>query len=154
MAEEAQTFMVEDAQLIFKNFSGEKNQFNSNGDRNFNVILDPKSAEVMLKDGWNIKYLSSREEGEPDTPMIQVTVRFDIRPPQVTLITSTSRTRLDAETIGVLDYANIQTVDLIARAYNWDVNGKQGIKAYLQTMFVTIQEDALERKYAIQEEAQ
>jgi hypothetical protein len=33
------------------------------------------------------------------------------------------------------------------RPYAWDVNGKTGVKAYLKTLFVTIDEDALELKY-------
>jgi hypothetical protein len=65
------------------------------------------------------------------------------------MITSTARTALDGDSIGFLDWADIGKVDLIARGYEWEVNGKTGIKAYLQTMFVTISEDALELKYAV-----
>jgi hypothetical protein len=152
MAEEAKTFMVEDARLVFRNFSGKEGQFNREGDRNFSVILDEDTAQLMLKDGWNVKYLASREEGEEDTPYIQVAVNFNNRPPRVVMITSTARTHLGEDQISVLDWADIRTCDLIARAYEWTVNGKSGIKAYLQSMFVTIEEDALEKKYAIHEE--
>lgn len=145
---EAKTFMVEDAQLLFRNFSGEENQFNRDGDRNFCVVLDPVVASEMAKDGWNIKHLKAREEGDEDTPYIQVAVKFKVKPPKITLITSTARTVMDEDTVGTLDWAEIETVDLIARAYEWELNGKTGIKAYLQTMFVTVAEDALERKYA------
>lgn len=146
---EAKTFMVEDAQLVFRNFSGKESQYNRKGDRNFSVILDAATAEAMLKDGWNVKYLASREDGEPDTPYISVAVNFNNRPPKVIMITSVNRTKLNEESIETLDWADIQTCDLIARAYEWEVNGKTGLKAYLQSMFVTIEEDALERKYAI-----
>lgn len=151
MADEAKTFMVEDARLIFRNFSGKEGQYNREGDRNFSVILDDETANVMLKDGWNVKYLASREEGEEDTPYIQVAVNFNNRPPRVVMITSTARTHLNEDSVSVLDWADIRTCDLIARAYDWTVNGKSGTKAYLQSMFITIEEDALERKYAIQE---
>ncbi len=147
--DDTKTFMVEDARLIFRNFSGKEGQYNREGDRNFSVILDPKVAEEMLNDGWNVKYLTSREEGEPDTPYVQVAANFKYRPPRVVMITSTGRTNLSEETVDVLDWADIRNVDLIARAYEWVVNGKSGIKAYLQSMFVTIEEDALERKYAM-----
>jgi hypothetical protein len=40
-------------------------------------------------------------------------------------------------------------VDLICRGYQWVVGDKFGMKAYLQSMFVTIDEDPLELKYAI-----
>lgn len=152
--DEAKTFMIEDARLVFRNFSGKEGLYNREGDRNFSVILDHEIAKVMLKDGWNVKYLASREDGEPDTPYIQITVNFNNRPPRVIMITSTNRTNLNEDSIAVLDWADIRTADLIARAYEWNVNGKTGIKAYLQSLFVTIEEDALERKYAINEQNQ
>ncbi len=147
--DETKTFMVEDARLVFRNFSGKEGQYNREGDRNFSVILDPEVADVMLKDGWNVKYLNAREEGEDPTPYIQVSVNFNNRPPRVIMITSTARTHLTEDTVSILDWAEIQTVDLIARGYEWAVNKKTGTKAYLQSLFITIEEDALERKYAI-----
>ena len=149
MAEQVATFKVEDARLIFKNFAGKEGPMNRMGDRNFCVVLDPESATQMAQDGWNVRTLDGREEGDPDTPYIQVAIGYKNRPPRIVLISSTGRTQLDESSVEVLDYADMKTVDLIARAYNWEVNGKTGVKAYLQTMFVTIEEDDLERKYAV-----
>lgn len=149
--DDAKTFMIEDARLVFRNFSGKEGQYNREGDRNFAVILDAAVAEEMLADGWNVKFLSSREEGEPDTPYIQVSVNFKNRPPRVIMITSASRNQLAEESVSVLDWAEIRVADLIARGYDWTVNGKSGTKAYLQSLFVTIEEDELERKYAVNE---
>ena len=151
MVDEAKTFMVEDAPIIFRNFSGKEGQYNREGDRNFAVVLPREIALQMHDDGWNVRYLESREEGEEDTPYISVAVNFKNRPPRVVLLTSTTRTQLDEDSVEVLDWADIQTADLIARGYDWSVNGKTGTKAYLQSLFVTIQEDALERKYSINE---
>jgi hypothetical protein len=149
MADDVKTFMVEDARLVFRNFSGKEGQYNREGDRNFSVILDPTAADKMLADGWNVKFLASREDGEPDTPYIQVAVNFSNRPPRVVMITSTARTHLNEASVSVLDWADIKVCDLIARAYDWTVNGKSGTKAYLQSMYITIEEDELERKYAV-----
>jgi hypothetical protein len=152
MADEVKTFKVENARLIFRNFAGKEGQYNREGDRNFAVILDPDTAAQMVEDGWNVRSLAAREEGDEDTPYIPVAVSFKNRPPRIMLITSTGRTKLDESSVDVLDYADIKVADLIARGYEWVVNGKTGVKAYLQTLFVTIEEDDLERKYAMMEQ--
>src|SRR5580765_3114636 len=151
MPDEAKTFMVEDARIIFRNFSGKEGQYNREGDRNFAVVLTDDVAVQMLADGWNVRYLEAREDGDADTPYISVAVNFNNRPPRVVLLTTTTRTQLDESSVDVLDWADIKTADLIARGYDWSVNGKTGTKAYLQSLFVTIEEDALERKYSINE---
>ena len=146
---EALTVTVENARLFFKNFSGKEGPYNREGDRNFCCELPEDVAEAMERDGWNIRYSKPQDEGDVASPYIQVTVRFDIRPPRIVMIADNKRTNIDESTVDVLDYADIALVDLIIRARNWEHNGKTGIKAYLQTMFVTIREDELERKYAV-----
>jgi hypothetical protein len=145
------TVLMEGVRIIFRNFSGKEGQYNREGDRNFGVILPDDVAEAMLADGWNVKYLKPRDEDEDETetPWLAVTVAYDKgRPPKIMLITDRGRTALDDSTVEMLDWADIQNVDMIVRPYNWDVNGRQGVKAYLQSMYVTIEEDELERKYA------
>lgn len=146
------TVLLEGVRIIFRNFSGKEGQYNREGDRNFGVIIpDHATAEAMLQDGWNIKYLKPREDDEEgeETPWLSVSVNFDKgRPPKIMMITSRGRTNLDAGSVEMLDWADIQNVDLIVRPYVWEVSGKTGVKAYLQSMYVTIEEDELERKYA------
>lgn len=146
---ERKTFMVEDAKITWRNFGGKESMYNVAGQRNFNVIITDELAEQLLEDDWNVKYPKpDKETGEVGPPFVSVSVRFDIRPPRIVMITSRGRTNLDESTVEILDWADIETIDLICTGYEWAFNGKTGVKAYLKSLFVTISEDALERKYA------
>lgn len=139
---------MEDVRIVFRNFAGREGQYNREGDRNFGVLLDEGPATLMANDGWNVKALKAREEGDAEQPWLPVTISFKGRPPRIVLITSKGRTLLGENECELLDWVDIEMVDLIVRPYEWNVNGKSGIKAYLQAIYVTIREDALERKYS------
>jgi hypothetical protein len=141
--------MIEDARIIFRNFSGKETPFNAEGNRNFNVLIDNAEAEKMAADGWKIKYLKPREEGDEPQARLEVKVNFRGKnPPTVVMISSRGQTRLGAAECGILDWAEFEKVDLIINPYHWEVGDKTGIKAYLKSIFVTIVEDELEKKYA------
>jgi hypothetical protein len=146
------TVLMEGVRIVFRNFAGKEGQYNREGDRNFAVLLNDDTANAMAEDGWNIKWLQPREDAdEDDTPQayLQVSVNYSKgRPPTIALITGRGRTNLDEDSVEMLDWADITNVDLIVRPYAWEVQGKSGVKAYLKSMFVTIEEDELERKYA------
>ena len=147
--------LMEGVRIIFRNFSGKEGLYNREGDRNFAVLLDDEVATAMTEDGWNVKWLKPRDEEEEEHPQayLPVSLNFKGRPPRIVLITSRGRTHLDEGQVEMLDWADIINVDLIVRPYEWTVNSKSGIKAYLQSIYVTIEEDALERKYAELNEA-
>ena len=69
------------------------------------------------------------------------------------MLTGRKRTNLNEESIDCLDYAEMLNVDLTISPYNWNVNGKSGVKAYLRNMYVTIREDRLAEKYAEDDDA-
>ncbi len=140
--------VMEGVRIIFRNFAGKEGKYNREGDRNFGVLLDDDVAEAMAKDGWNVKWLKPRDEDEKEQAYLTVAVNFKGRPPRVVMVTSRGRTPLGEEDVEVLDWADISNVDMIVRPYEWAVNGKTGIKAYLKSIFVTINEDELELKYA------
>lgn len=141
------TVLLEDVRIIFRNFAGREGMYNREGDRNFAVLLPKDVAEQMVRDGWNVKLLKAREEGEEDQPYVSVSVSYKGRPPTIKMITSRGSTDLDEDSIEVLDNVDIAMVDVVLNPYDWAVSGNTGRKAYLQSMYVTIIEDALALKY-------
>ena len=139
---------IRNAQLFKTNFSGKEiPPYNPEGRRNFCVFIDDlKVAEDMEKDGWNIRWLEPKQEGDERRAFVSVAVNFNNIPPKIVLITSKGQTRLGEEEVGMLDWAEKTNVDLTINPRLWDDDGRRRIKAYLRTMMVSIYEDDLERE--------
>lgn len=145
--------VMENVRIMFKNFSGKEDRFNRAGDRNFCVLIeDPDEAEKLASIGWNIKTLRPLEEGGDQRFYLQVAVSYKNIEPNIYMVTNRNKVRLSESTVGNLDSADIKNVDLIVSPYNWEVNGKSGVKAYCKTMYVTIDEDVFAGKYSFDDD--
>ena len=143
---------IDDARIIYRNFSGEPSKYNRAGDRNFAVIIpDPDLADKLAADGWNVKIKPPREEGDDPFMYLPVKVKFNERGPVVYLKTGKNMVKLDEESIDCLDHVDILGVDLDIRPYDWNVNDKTGRTAYLQTICVTQDIDRFAARYAEEE---
>lgn len=139
---------IDDARIIYRNFSGEPSQFNRAGDRNFSVLIDDQQiADELINQGWNVKIKAAREEGDIPFMHLPVKVKFNDRGPSVYLVSGNNRVRLDEETIGMLDSIDILGVDLDIRPFDWEVNGKAGRAAYLQSICVTQDIDRFAQRF-------
>ena len=128
---------IDDARIIYRNFSGAGSKFNREGDRNFAVIIDSQDvADALVDEGWNVKIKPPREDGDEPFMFLPVKIKFSDRGPNVYLATGTRMNKLDEDSISCLDDIDILGVDLDIRPYDWEVNGKTGRTAYLQSIKV------------------
>lgn len=128
---------IDNAKIIFKNFEGRGDKFNREGDRNFSLLIeDPNTADAMIKEGWNVKIKEGRDEDEGPFMRLPIKVKFTDYGPRVYLNSAGNVTELDEESIACLDNIDIESVDMDIRPYDWDVNGRTGRTAYLQSMEV------------------
>lgn len=149
MSVKTETLTIDNADIRFRNFAGRPGQYNKAGDRNFCVLLDDDIAATLKEEGWNVKYLKPRDEGDLPKPYLQIKVNFEgYKPPNLYLVSSRGKNRLDEEDVKMLDFADLARVDMIIRPYEWEINGKTGITAYLKTMYAVIEEDDLDLRYS------
>ena len=140
---------IDDARIIFKNFEGRGDKFNREGDRNFSLLIeDENTANALIKEGWNVKIKPGREEGDDPFMRLPVKVKFTDYGPNVYLITGNRRNELDEESISCLDNIEIESVDMDIRPYDWEVNGRTGRTAYLQSMEVVQRIDRFAARYS------
>ena len=143
---------IDDAKIIYRNFAGEGSKFNREGDRNFAIIIpDEELAEELRNEGWNVKIKPPRDEDDSPFMFLPVKVKFNDRGPGVYLLSGRRKVRLDEESVSMLDNIDILSVNLDVRPYDWDVNGKQGRTAYLQSIEVIQEIDRFAERYSEEE---
>ena len=143
---------LENATLLFKNFSGTESKFNHAGDRNFCVFIDNDLAMDLASDGWTVKKTNPRDPDEEPKYYIKVKVSYKIRAPKVYRISGRSKVALDEDTIGELDWANIVTADVDISPSHYEYAGKSGYAGYLESLYVVINKSRFEDKYNFEEE--
>lgn len=134
--------------IRWRNFEGKAGKFNAEGDRNFCLVIDPDSADALQAEGFNIRFLKPRDEGDDPVPYLPVKVAYGKgRPPKIVMMTKRGKTELDETSVSNLDWADIEKADIAINPYHYNVSGREGVKAYLKTMYVTIVEDEFEDRY-------
>lgn len=129
--------VIENAQIRFRNFSGTKTEFNKAGNRQFSIFLPQETADILEEAGWYIKHKPPRNEGDDPRNQMDITVMFGKYPPMIKLISHDgAESYLNEENVGILDSVDIDKANLEIRPYNWDVNGKTGVKAYVKELHV------------------
>lgn len=150
--------VIRDAQVMYMKLSNTPDAFGKT-DRKFDVVLDEDLAESLTNDGWPVKiknpknpdyapykYMTCKMKFRDDSP----NVRYD---PHVEVIDGRTKTRMTAQTVGLLDSERIEKIDLVLSQYHWNnVNGS-GISAYVRSMYVTLDSDPLAAEYDFGDES-
>ena len=135
------TLEIDNAVIIWKNFSGKANRFGDTT-KHFNIVVNKEVADELAKKGVRI-YSSNdtdSETGEPSFRFFDVKINMDnAYPPLVTVFTDYNGVRthnaLNKETIGALDQISIESSDCAVHFYMADKsNGKA--TAYLHKLNV------------------
>jgi len=66
----------------FRNFSGEKTQYNAAGKRTFVIMLDEATGHQLEQEGWHIRWREPRDEMDDPQAMLTVEVKFGDYPPK------------------------------------------------------------------------
>ena len=143
---------IDNCRIVYRNFAGRGDKFNREGDRNFAIVIpDEDLANRLIDEGWNVKIKPPREEDDDPFMFLPIKVKFNDRGPNAYLQTGTKMNRLDEESIACLDDVDIISVDMDVRPYDWEVNGKAGRTAYLQSIKVIQEIDRFAARYAEEE---
>lgn len=145
---------IDNARIVYRNFAGEGSKFNREGDRNFAVIIeDEETAKELEQKGWNVKIKPPRDDDDSPFIFLPVKIKFTDRGPAVYLKSGNADpVKLNEDTISCLDEIDILNVDIDIRPYDWEVNGKTGRTAYLQSIFVTQEVDRFASRFSNEEE--
>lgn len=148
----ANTLIMENAKIRFRNFTGRPDEYTREGDRSFALVIEDEDlANKLREDGWNVKMRLPKEEGAEPWYYLNVKVNFNGIPPKIVEVTSRNRVALNKGTVGILDTAELKSVDVEVSPYHWEIGGRSGITAYLKTMYATIEEDPFAAKYDMTE---
>jgi len=143
---------LEGMKIVFKNLKGEKTLYKPAGHRSFSVLFeDHEMANHLMNLGWPLKPLNPPDPEYPNdfSYHLPVRVNFDSRyPPQIYRVKGKNALLLTEDSVAMIDHATVLSADLVIAPNEWHVQGKQGISAYLQTMYAVVRETHLDAKYA------
>lgn len=150
MSERASRLTVENAEILYSNFSGVERQNNPAGKRNFCLVVPSDLAEDLKADGWNVK--QKRITDPDDDPVYFVPVEIGFNNPRypvrivVTTKNGENKMSLDEHTVNALDWAEIISVEkVVVNPRVWtNAMGEDKIKGYLRTLKVVIDDEDYE----------
>lgn len=137
----------------WRNFSGKNNKYDSH--RFFHISLTEEEANVLRKDGWNVREWNPTNPSEPTMWVLKVTIDYEIGErypqyrPRIFKVREQKRPLLLSEDLlDDLDQKIFTLANVEIRPYDWKIqNGNSGRKAMLSSMFFKVAENSFGAKY-------
>lgn len=153
--DENERLIIENAKILFPNFSGRANRYNREGWRNFCVVIDDKDiVHILRENGWNVKMLQDDNNLHGVKYYVPVAINFESHPfaPPAAIysVRNGELSTLTEDTIDMLDGMTMTNVDMTLRPRKyWDKSRSiERVKAYLHNMYVTFGTNRLAEKYS------
>lgn len=153
-----QDLLIENATILggnFRNFEGRKTKFSSRGDHFFHVRIDAEIVDELRAQGFTIKELPPREEGDLPLYFLKVKIKYECegarKDPEIRKGIAGGKFHLvGPDEIASLDQDEIEYVDLVVHPSHWHQDdGTEGYTAYVKEMYVTIAGSRFASKYDI-----
>jgi len=138
---------IENATIMFENFSGRQTDYNPAGMRNFCVVIPKEDEDAVRSMGYNLK---TRVNDEGDSfSYLKVNVSYRFEAPRVELIVDNKkRVSITEDDISQLDGTDFENIDLSFTGSDWEKAGRSGTSAYLDSLYALVKEDYLDSKYS------
>lgn len=144
----------DNADIIFKHFGGEKDNFHTEGQRDFCIKIDEEAANYLMDKGLNVKPLTSRDPDEPPTFYVKVKLKYGVSDdgrewgPIVNVYTDKVKRVYKEKDVSKLDHARILDADVVAHVYRRQNNGKPTATLTLDILHAVIKERTYDDPYA------
>ena len=146
--------VIDDAKLLFHNFSGAKTDFNALGNRNFDVILpDNEMAIAMGQKGWNVKIRRPRDPEDDPYYTLNVKINMASRwPPKIVEAGKRQQIVYDESMLNKLDNLPMEDIGIVINGSEWENEryGK-GVKAYLDQFYFRARPSIFGNKYDVEQ---
>ena len=140
---------IDSPELFMINFSGRPTDNNPQGHRQFSMVIPSEEmAEDMKADGWSVWYTKESDKYGGPKPCITVEMRFhhekdlEYLNPKIYRCTrkKPEGVLLTEDLVSDLDRDEIEDTILWINPSRWNVNGKTGIKAYVDSLWVKVED--------------
>lgn len=154
MREPDERVRFDNADIIFKHFGGEKDDFHTEGQRDFAIRIDEEESRYLADKGLNVKPFTSKDPDEPPMFYVKVKLRYGMCDdgtewgPIINTYTDKVKRELHESNVGMLDRARILDADVVTHIYRRQNNGKPTATLTLDILHAVIKDRRYDDPYA------